>query len=78
MALKQKGLLSPEASNVELKNGAVIPLFYKGDRVALFFEPVAAETAQYCADRSIRTIEVSKNSSDWDALFALYSDVFGQ
>lgn len=74
--LKQKGYQPPEVSNVELKNGAVIPLFYKGDRVALFFEPVAAETAQYCADSSIRTIEVGKNSSDWDALFTVYSDVF--
>ncbi len=76
--LKEKGLLDPELSNVELKNGATIPLLYKADRLAVFFEPIAAETAQFCADISIRTIEVGKDRSGWDEVFAVYSDVFGQ
>jgi hypothetical protein len=76
--LKKKGYKPPDSVNIQLKDGTLVPAYYKNSRVAVFFEPANQTTIQYFTDRGMSVLVAGSDENSWDTLCKQYPDVFSE
>ena len=76
-ALAKAGLRHPDATQLPVNQGAAIAAAqYKAARTLVFLDDIDAETTALLTDKGWQVLNFS-DPSQWQALFAAHSDVFG-
>ncbi|WP_338848771.1 DEAD/DEAH box helicase [Massilia sp. W12] len=76
-ALTEAGLRQPDATQVEVNQGAATAAgVYKAALTLVFLEPIDSQTATLLKDKGRKVLDFS-DTTQWPALFAAHPEVFG-